>query len=850
MLKMALKNTVARKGRLLLTALAVIAGCAFLSGVFVFSDTITGSFNRLFSNAFNKTDAFVRSEKVIEGDFGQEIRARIPDSILADVEAIPGVADVFPYVEGFARISNAEGKEIGIDGPPKFGGVYNESAVSPMSPWDLDSGRAVAADNEVAIDKRSAKEGDIELGEQVTITSATGARQFSVVGIVTFSGSDSAGGVTQAMFTLKTVQEFVTGEVGQIDAVIVGGDGSLDEAALSERIASELGQPDVEVLTGAQITKENQDIIAQGFGFFTNFLTVFAGIALLVGSFVIYNVFRITAAQRQRENALLRAIGAQSSQVVRAQMIEAAIIGLVGGLLGFLAGLGLATSIIALLKATGFGPSDTKLAVEPSSLVWTVVIGLVVTLVCAVAPAIRAGRVPPLAAMRDVSVDRSGVSRRRVLIGIALAVLAVVSVAAGFAGAAVWLGLGVAAMFASLIALGPVIVAPLTSLLRKPLRKLRGVTGEIAVRNAARSPERTSLTALALAIGLALLVGVSTLGSSLQGSIRETVGELFTGDFAISSSDTQGFGGLPTALADELNTLPEVGDAVGLGGALVTLVEGGEPKQRNVLALDPVHAEGLLTMEWVTGGWSDLGPTSLLVSKDKAERDGLVVGQTLEMRFLNGSSETLTIGAIYDSDTFGNLIVNRTLVADRGFDAFDLQILASAAPGVDPATALEAIETVTERYPSGKLQTRDQFIDDQVKQVNGFLNFIYALLLMSVFIAVLGIVLTLLLAVYERRRELGLSRAIGMTRSQVRSSIRWEAIATAILGAVMGTALGLALGWIIVTAFKDEGLNVFSVSVPSIIAFAVLAVVFAVLAAWLPARRAARSDILDAIATT
>ena len=848
MLRIALKNVLARKGRLLLTAMAVIASCAFLSGVFVFSDTITGSFNRLFANAFSKTDAFVRSSNVIEGDFGEETRARIPDSLISTVAAAPGVAEASGYIQGFAQISTAAGKEIGIDGPPKFGSVYTGK---DSSPWSIDEGRAAATSTEVVIDKRSAKEGKIKIGDQVTMTANKGARKFTVTGLARFSGSDSAGGATTALFTLATAQEFVTAQPGVIDAIVVRGDGSLSDAALRSELQQIVPGQDVEVLTGAEITKENQDAIATGFAFFTKFLTAFAAIALLVGSFVIYNVFRITSAQRQKENALMRAIGAHKGQVIKAQFVEAAIVGLVGGVLGFGAGLALATLIIKILSATGFGPSDTALSVNPSSFVNTLIVGLIVTLICATFPAIKAGRVPPLAAMRDVSIDRSGLSKRRIVVGAVLLAAAIVGVVIGLGGNAVGLGVGVAALFAALVALGPLVVGPVTTVLRKPLQSVRGVTGEIAVRNAARSPERTALTAAALGIGLALLVGVSTLGSSLQSSIRSTFGELFTGDYAISTSDQGGgIGGLPTTLADELNKLPQVGSAVGFGGALLNVIENGKPSQKGVLVLDPVGAAQLLDIPFAAGGWDGLNASTILVSKDKAERDKLTLGDTLNLTFLDQSAATVSIGGIFDSAVFGNLIVDQALVANRGFDTFDRQILVVRAPGVSEADATAAIKAVTDKYPTGKLETRNQFIEARVNDVAGILNFIYALLGMSIFIAVLGLVLTLLLAVYERRRELGLSRAIGMTRAQVRSSIRWEAIVTAVLGAAMGSGLGLALGWIIVRTFRDEGLNTFSVSPFSIAIFAIGAVLLAVLAAWIPARKAAKADILQAIATT
>jgi putative ABC transport system permease protein len=846
--KIALKSTLAHKGRLLLTSLAVIAGCAFLSGVFVFSDTIRGSFDRLFANAFENTDAFVRSSNVIEGDFGAETRDRLPDSLVDEVAQMPGVTEVDPNVQGYARITNAEGDVVGIDGPPKFGGNFSASA---SSPWQLVEGQAPQGDDQVVIDKLSAKQGDIDVGDQVTITAQGGSRQFTVTGIAEFAGSETAGGANFALFDLATAQQFIINQPGLVDSISVVGDGSMSDEALAAEIQDHLQGRDIEVLTGQEITDENQSDIEQGLSFFTIFLTIFAAISLFVGCFIIFNVFSISAAHRQQENALLRAIGASRGQVTRVLFVEALAVGILGGVLGFGGGVALAIIIIQLLQATGFATADTSLVVQPSVLVTSLIVGVVVTILCAIVPAIRSGRVPPLAAMRDVAVDRSAVSRSRLVVGVVCAAIAVLGIALGISQDALWLAPGIVGLFVAFIVLGPLFVAPIARFIGRPLGAVRGVTGEIAGRNAATSPKRTALTAGALGIGLALLVGVSTLGSSVKSSIRESIGEQFTGDFAITSSEANsGFGGLPTTMVDQLNELPQIEDAVGLGINLITVDDGGGPDGSTVLVTDPTHAAAVLDMSFLSGAWSDLDANGILVSADRADEDGLALGDTFQATLLDGTTKQLTVDGVYDADDFGDLIVSRELFADQHSDLFDLYVWGKNAPGVSDDEVEAAIRTVTADYPTSKVQTRTEFIDDQSKQVDGFLNFIYALLLMSVFIAVLGIVITLLLAVYERRRELGLMRAVGMTRPQMRSSVRWEAVVTAFLGALMGTGLGLALGWVVVKALEDEGLNSFSISIRSIIIFAVAALVVAVIAAWIPARRAAKADILQAIATT
>jgi putative ABC transport system permease protein len=848
MFKLSLKSALARKGRLLLTSLAVIAGCAFLSGVFVFSDTIRGTFDKLFANAYENTDAYVRSSNVIEADFGEESRDRVDDSLIPTITATPGVSEAVGDVQSFARVSTLDGTEIGTDGPPKYGGVFTDSAASP---WDLAEGTVPTGPDQVVIDRSSAKQGDIAVGDQVDVTAVSGARRFTVVGIATFADSDTSGGATWALFDLPTAQEFVVGEPGKVDSIVVRSDGSITDEELKARLSQLFVDDEVEVLTGQEITDENTSDIQEGLGVFTIFLTVFAAISLFVGSFIIYNVFSISAAQRQKENALLRAIGASRRQVTRTLFVEALLIGALGGLLGFAGGVALAALINTALGSAGFLPTDTELVVSPSVLVITLIIGIVVTLVCAIVPALRAGRVPPLAAMRDVAVDRSGVSRSRLVIGLVFIAISAGGTALGLTGDAIWLGPGVVALFVALVVLGPLIAAPVSRMLTAPLSKLRGVTGEMAGRNASGSPKRTALTAAALGIGLALLVGVSTLGSSLKESIRSTIGDQFRGDFAVSpSGDGDGFGGLPHSITDELNELPQVAAAVGFGGGQLRLVEDGEPVGRQALTVEPEFAQAIFDLEFVAGGWEGLGPDTILMSEDKATRDGFTLGGPAEVVLLDGTEKTLTVSGIYDSDVFGNLIADRGLFDGQLLNLFDFQVLVQAAPGVDADEAQAALQAVTDKYPTSELRTKGEFIDAQAEEVDGFLNFIYALLAMSIFIAILGIVITLLLAVYERRRELGLVRAVGMTRPQVRGSVRWEAVITAILGCIMGTVLGLALGWIVVRALRDEGLNTFSVSTSSIVAFVVMSVIVAVIAAWIPARRAAKADILAAIATT
>ncbi|MEO5899366.1 MAG: FtsX-like permease family protein [Ilumatobacteraceae bacterium] len=845
-----MKNVLARKGRLALTALAIIAGTTFLSGVFVFSGTIRSTFDTIFSNAFKKTDAYVRSTNKIDAGF-DTTRDQIPDSLIATVQGVPGVKTVAGDVQGFAQMSTSSGKEIGTSGPPTFGSVYTGS---PISPWSLADGRAATGGSEVVIDRASAKNSDVKVGDQISVTTKVGSQKFTVVGIARFAGGDTTGGATWALFDLPTAETFVNGKAGLLDSIEVGGDGSLGQQALADRIEQvvhEAGQPQTEVLTGKQITEENKTEIEKGLSFLTIFLSIFALIAIFVGSFIIFNVFSISAAQRQQENALLRAIGASRSQVTKSLLIEALVVGVGGSLIGFVAGIGLAFAILKILTATGFGVGSSSLVVGASGFVITVLVGSIVTMLCGIAPAIRSGRVPPLAAMRDVAVDRADLSRKRVITGVVFVLIAAAGIAAGLNGTTTWLGVGVVALFIALIALGPLVAGPIARLATPVLGKISGVIGAIAGRNAARNPKRIALTAGALGVGLSLLVGVATLGSSSKQSVRDQVSKQFLGDYTITT-DSQGFGGLPTALADQVNTLPNVAAASGIGITAIKITEPGSssPKGKQVSVVDPATAGATLGLKFSQGGWSDLGADGIVVSKEHATANNVKVGDPVTITFLDGTTKPVTVQAVYDSNIFGDYITNRAMYTNTSNPVFDAVVVVAQKPGASTSAVTAEIKQIVDQYPTAKFQTKADYITSQTDQVDTFLNFIYALLLMSVFIAILGIVITLLLSVYERRRELGLMRAVGTTRSQVAGSTVWESVLTALIGAVMGVVLGLVLGWVVVRALRDQGLTAFAVPTGTIIVFTILAIVVAVIAAVWPARRAAKSDILSAIATT
>ena len=846
MFKLTLKSILARKGRLFLTSLAVILGTSFLAGTYIFSDTLTKSFNDLFADVFDSTDAYVRSSVVIEGDFGAEERQRIPDTLTAVVAQVPGVRTADSNVFGFARIVGKDGKPLGSDGqgPPTFGSSITENEAF----WTISEGRLPTNGGEVVLDKGAADDAGYTIGDTVKVVAQAGSRDFTLVGIARYGKSDSPGGATFALFDLATAQEFV-GRPGYIDAVVVQGDGSLSDEQLADAVQAAL-PPDsqTETLTGAEITKENQSAIEEGLSFFTIFLTVFSFIAMGVACFVIYNVFSITAAQRQRENALMRAVGAQRRQVTRAMLVESVVVGVIGSLLGLIAGVFVSAALKQFLGVLGIDFPSTTLQLLPRTIVLTIVLGTLVTVLSALLPALRTGRVPPLAAMRDSAIEHTSGTRKRIVIGLVVAAVGGVGIVATVAGASgILLGVGVMLVWMGVLILGPVLAVVAAKVIGTPVAAAFKVTGRMAQGNASRNPKRTSRAAAPVLIGVALVTAVALLASTLKAQVREIFGKQFVGDYVVKTDNFTGFGGLSPDLADHLNTIPEVAAAAGIGVKLAEI----DGKGGTVTFVDPTTVGQVFDLHITSGSYADLSTSSMMVSDKKLKNDNLQIGDVLNVNVTGLGELPLTIVGTYSSDELaGSYVANRALFADTSGSYFDFSVFINTAPGVSVGDAEAAIEPLVEQYGSGTLQSRAEYIDDQAASINTLLALIYGLLALSIVIAAVGIVITLLLSVYERRREIGLLRAVGMTRSQVRSTVRWESVITSMLGAVLGVLLGLFSGYLLVLSLRDQGVTVFTVPILSTIVILVVAFIVGVVAAIIPARRATKVDIIEAIATT
>ncbi len=859
MFRLAVKMTLARTGRLVLTSLAVILGTAFLSGTFVFRDTINQTFDRLFADVFRDVNAYVRSTTFLELDFGGEQRAATPVSVLETVRGVAGVTSATGDIQAFARVIGKDGEPLGSDGngPPTFGGIASSDSAGL---WSITEGRLPVGPNEVILDKATADNGEFVVGDNVRVVAVRGTREFTLVGIASYGDISSPGGATFALFDQPTASEFLL-QPGFVDAILVEGDDSVSDEVLAQRINAALSADlKLETLTGAEITAEVQGQIKDVLNIFSTFLIVFSYIALGIGSFVIYNVFSITAAQRLRENALLRAIGASRRQVSRALLVESTAMGVVGSVIGFGIGILLSQLLSALLKATGFEVPTQGLAISTSAFVNTFVAGVLVTVLAAWLPARRAGRVPPLAALRDTALDSAGNITRRVIVGLIIVALGGVGLASAMRDAPIQiLGLGVLGVFTGILVLGPAIARPVALTLGIPVAKLRGVSGAMARQNAARNPKRTSRTAAPVLLGVALVTAFTALAASIRSEIRDTFGDAFSGDIALTV-DARGFGGIPLTITDQIAGLPGVAQATGVGFTSVRLSDPNEPpaltqagaSQRGVFVqtINPATITGLFDLGVTEGNLSSLGKDGIFVAASRAAEKGWEIGTRLQVTRVDGVVINAEIRGFVSGDTsFANYVASREMFADSPTPIFDAFVYIKVADGSVVSEVQARVAAISSDAGIGTLLSKEQFIDDQAAQINQILALIYGLLGLSIIIAIVGIVITLLLSVFERRREIGLLRAVGMTKSQVRTTVRWESVITSLLGAVSGVVLGVVMGVVVVAALDDEGDIAFRLPINETLSIVFISFLLGVLAAVYPAWRATRVNVVEAIAT-
>jgi putative ABC transport system permease protein len=837
-----LKGLLAHKFRFALTALAVVLGVAFVTGTYVLTDTIGQTFEDLFEDTRAGVDVEVRAEASFVGTMGDD-RERVREGLLGAVREVDGVAHAEGQLAGYAQLVDKQGEAIAPQGPPTLGVSWPEA--QGMSALAVREGRPPTAEGEVAIDAGTARTHGFSVGDTVTVLFQGPAEEFEVVGIMGFGDADNLAGATLAAFELDTAQR-VLGAEGRYDAIAVSGEPGVSASELRDRIQAAL-PPGVEAQTGEAVVEEQAGAVKEGLGFLSTALLIFAAVALFVGAFIIFNTFNILVTQRTRELALLRAIGASPGQVTRSVMAEALLVGLLASAIGLGGGILVAIGLQALLGAFGAELPSSTLQVLPRTVVVAFVIGVGVTLVASIFPARRAARIAPVAAMKEIDAVRPLRVRRRMLAGGAVAALGITALFTGlFADVGdtlMLVGLGIAVTFMGVAILSPLLSTILARIVGAPAARVAGLPGRLGRQNALRNPRRTAATSSALMVGLALVGTFLIMGSSVKASVGRTIEDTFRADYLITSTAGM-MGSFSPMVASHLQNQEELG--------VVSQVRTGQWRDggstRFLSAVDPASIEEVASLGDVRGDISELAVTEVFVLERVAEDRGLAVGDVLEMEFAASGIQRMEVAGTYsESGILGDHLISLGAHELNYSESLDHWVLVRAAPGTSPAQGLAAVDRVLELQPNLQVQNQAELRREQEREVDQLLGLVTVLLGLAVLIALLGIVNTLALSVYERTREIGLLRAVGMSRRQVRGMIRWESVIIALLGGILGLAVGFFFGWALVAALSGQGVTEFAVPGGQLLVFLALAGVLGIVAALGPARRAARLDVLQAI---
>lgn len=844
MLRFTLRSLGAHKLRFALTGIAILLGAAMISGTFVLTDQISGAFDDIFEKANEGTDVILTQKTTFETQ--QQQPGPLPESLVDTVREVPGVALAEGQIGALGSLV-IDGEYIApVGGAPPL--VFSTPS-ERFNSNELIAGEFPRERGEIAVDKSMADREGLEVGQQVGLTTRIGVQPAVLSGIFRFGDADSIGGATLTAVTFEDAQAWYDRE-GQVSTIVVAAADGVSPTDLEARIRQAV-PASVLVETGTDNANRQAGDVNDDLGFLRTSLFVFAAVALLVGAFIIFNVFSITVAQRIRELAMLRTIGASRIQLLRSILFEALILGVVASAVGAGAGLLVAQGLNAVFDAAGFGLPRTGLAVEARTVIVPIVVGTVVTVAAAVIPGLRATRIPPIAALREGAVlPRSRWSRYSPVIGGALALVGILAIVGGFASEGSLqrrLGLIALGALAILVGFGMMIrffIRPLARVLGWPLQRLTGNSAKLGRENAMRNPARTATTAAALMVGVGLVVFISVFIAGFKASFVDALDRSARGDLIIVD---EGFAPLPLGAVDTTRGAEGVDSAVGIAFAEVRVDDTTE----TLNAIDPTQAGSVVAFDWERGSdatLDQLGTDEAIVERDFAIARGLNQDERFTVTTLDGKTARFrVVGEYRDQVLFPGFTI-ATAAYDSLFRDRDVGvILARFADGVPEATGKASVEAALKGpYPAAKVRTNQEYKDFIGEQLNQLLTVLYALLGFSVLISLFGVLITLLLAVYERTREIGMLRAIGTTRRQLRAIIRSESVITCAIGGLMGIAVGLLFGFIIAKGLEDEGLG-FTVPVGTVVVVFALSLVAGILAAMAPARRAAKLQPLEAL---
>jgi len=847
MLRAALKNLMARKLRLLMSGFAIVLGVAFVAGSFIFTDTLERNFTAIMDGSVG--DVVVRPAGASGDDSAQDSR-KVPAALVERLADVEGAARADGNVTSFGVfVVGEDGKVIGAQGAPGLGFNWHDA---PAASDDRPSIRLVEGHRplragQVVLDPSTAEKAGYEVGDDVALVTS-GARPMvhaRLVGLAEFGGGSLAG-ASMSIFDTHTAQAlFAGGRDVFSDAWVTAADG-VGQEELRDDVAAAL-PAGYEAVTGDKAADEASDDITEGLSFISTFLLVFAAVALVVGSFLIVNTFSILVAQRSKEMALFRALGASRRQVTRSVLFEATLIGVVGSTVGLLLGGGLAVGLKALFATFGLDLTGAGLVFEPRTVVVSYLVGLLVTLFAAYLPARRASRIPPVAALRDDVAMPEQTLRRRLVVGTVMIAVGVVGVATEFLADVSWgmwaFGLGVLLVLLGVALISPVVGRPVVALVGMAYRRMFGTVGRLAEQNAVRNPRRTAATASALMIGLTLVSAMSVLGASAKASVDKSIADNFAADFVVSNAIGVPFSPAVTDRVEKVDGVESV--------ARFRFAPGRVDGERAVVgAADPQLFTRAMEVDLASGSARDLHGRAVLVEQQRAEDAGLAVGDTVSVTLPKGQRDYRVAGTFEASPAVPTgYVVSLGALEAAGVEPADSYAYVTTAAGASRAAVRTAIDATIADLPTVTLKDQAEFAQEQRAPIDQMLMLIYAMLGLAVVIAVLGIVNTLALSVIERTREVGLLRAVGLSRRQLRRMVRLESTVIAVLGATLGVALGLVFGVGLLSALADEGLDVLSVPVAQLAAFVLASGLVGVLAAVWPARRAARLDVLKAITT-
>ncbi|MDE3190592.1 MAG: ABC transporter permease [Acidobacteriota bacterium] len=851
MTTVALKGLLGRKLRAILTAVAIVLGVAMISGTYVLTDTIKAAFSTVFTTVYAKTDAVITGKSALGNtpNTNNGLPPSFPESLLAKVQRLPGVAAATGGISDLAHLVGRDGKVISGHGAPALAFSVHPRGDQRFNPLTLVSGTWPVGGRQVAIDAHTASKEGYKVGETIGVIARGPVTRYTIAGIVKIGGVSSLGGATMAIFDFSTAQRIFHKE-GLLDGIDIAAKPGVKPAQLVREITPIL-PPTAQVRTAqaqaAQATKDTNGFLS----IINDFLLAFAGVALFVGTFVIANTLSITIAQRTRELATLRTLGATRRQVLLSVLLEALVIGVLAAIAGLFLGLGLAKGLNALFVHFGIDLPQAGTVFATRTIVVALAVGIVVTLLAALRPAIRATRVAPISAVREGAIlptsrfARFSVAAALLTIGAALALMLIGLFVGGISTTdrLLALGIGAAAVFVGVAMLAKTLVPPLARWLGWPAARFAGASGSLARSNAARNPQRTASTASALMIGLALVTLVAVLASGLKTTFENAVNSVFKGDYALTATDN--FSPIAVSSANALKKLP--------GVTVVSGVRAGEGKAfGSRIGVTGVSGDiaKVITVEWQDGSQAtpgELGRNGSFVSKDYAKKHHLSVGSPIAVETPAGATMSLVVKGVFAPPKGGSPYGDVTISTARFDSAYqnpqNVYAFVDIAGGVTPANTAK-LNAALKAFPDAKIATASEFKKNQEQGIDTLLNLLYVLLSLSIVISLFGIVNTLVLTVFERTRELGMLRAVGMTRRQVRSMIRHESILTALIGAALGIPVGIVLALMVGKAIKYPA---FSIPVGTLVVFIVAAIIAGIVAAIFPARRAGRLNVLEAL---